>query len=161
MAKTGTAVKETANLNLRVPAVSYEMLRAIAAELETSVNTVVNAVFEYALAPKSVQLVWSDGVNVLRQLLLEAGHNQSLHMCDFTSSEWDQKSRFYRRLMDIGFIEDLRLKPSVNFPDRVLCGFRLTVTGRIVARLLQGDDPLNNFTEQFKPEATTPQEAAR
>jgi len=129
------------------------MLKEIAEHLDTSVNTVVNAVFDYVLAPKTVKFTWTEHVDALRQLLLEAGITDSTQLYDFSSSEWDQKASFYALMQEVGLIEGLQTKRSVNFADRVICSFRLTMTGRVMAHLLHHEGGFQKVSERFQPPA--------
>lgn len=122
---------------LRMPKGTHNLLTETSQQLGLPLAQVANAIFHFALTPSSFQTGWSQRVSELREIIRLIG-DRGVLLRDFTYDEWDERRRTYEWLERMGLIEELAWKRSINYSRRVICSFRVSDTGRVIAEVFKG-----------------------
>ena len=137
------ATEDSVSTYLRIPKSAADTLHGTASLLNMPVSRVVNALFHFTLAPSSFQSDWESHVKALRSAIDQRDSN-AVRLYDFTALEWSHdKHRTYTWLERTGLVEDLAWRKVTG--QRVLCSFKVSDTGRVVAEVFKNagmtDDP--------------------
>lgn len=139
---------DTVAAYLRIPRTAHGTLSATAEHLGIPLSRVTNAVFHYMLSPLWFREGWDELVRTLREHLEDHGDAVCLH--DFTARDWQSaKKQVYSQLERVGLVEDFQWRRSSAATDRILCSFKVSEAGRVIADLYKSiggmDDPDDDF----------------
>jgi hypothetical protein len=146
----------TVPMYLRVPRTANESLSEIADLLGMKMSAVTNAIFRFVMHPDWFK-DWPKHVETLRTVV-DRDKGETVCLADFSLEEWEGRSATYKRLAAMGLIDGLDFGASLSDSGRVICTFRVTDAGRVIAKLFEetgmtGDVPSD---ELLKPKNETP-----
>lgn len=123
----------TVSMYLRVPRTANEALAEIACLLDMKLSAVANVIFRFVMRPDWF-VDWPQHVETLRSVAKRERGDLAC-MADFTIKEWQQRAATFKRLAEMGLIEGLDFSTSLSDSGRVICTFRVTDAGRVIAKL--------------------------
>ena len=126
-----SASEESVSVYLRMPKSSRTTLEEMASHLRMKPSKVTNALFRFVTQPMWFE-GWTEHVAELRQIVEREG-SRKLCLHDFSVGEWQDRKRVFEWLDDMGLIEEFDFRPSVNYSGRVICSFKISDAGRVVA----------------------------
>jgi hypothetical protein len=152
MAETGQ--EGTVSMYLRVPRTANESLNEIAELLDMKLSAVANAIFRFVMRPDWFK-DWPAHVETLRNVVARDRRDTAC-LADFSIEDWQERSATFKRLGDMGLIEGLDFTKSDS--GRVICTFRVTDAGRVIAKLFEetGMTEAVRPDELLKPESESP-----
>ncbi len=133
------ATEESVSAYMRIPRSAYDTLQSTATLLNMPLAKVTNALFNFTFAPQSFQADWALHVRALRASIAEneaAKRRPNVCLYDFSAMQWDtEKHATYTWLERMGLVEDFMWRRGAN--QRVLCSFRISDTGRVIAEVFK------------------------
>jgi hypothetical protein len=128
------ALDPTVPVYLRMPRSSSESLNEIAKMLGVKPSLVANAIFRFVMYPDWF-IDWDAHVRALRSVVDRETENRCL--ADFSISDWLERRPVYDKLEQMGLIEDFDFSSSVNKTRRIICTFRVSDAGRVIAEIFK------------------------
>jgi len=128
-----SASEESVSVYLRMPKSSRTTLEEMARLLDMKPSKVTNALFRFVTQPVWFE-GWTEHVAELRKIVEREG-SRKICLHDFSVGEWQDRKRVYQWLADMGLIEEFDFRPSVNYSQRVICSFKISDAGRVVAHI--------------------------
>jgi hypothetical protein len=110
-------------------------IEAYARDLGLPMIAVTSALVSFGLAVRAgIPLdTFSDE---LRQMMGDPGEGRII-ACEFTDEQWMPRRLVYEKFCELGLIEGLRAKPSLNYADRWIVAFNVSDAGRVLADLFK------------------------
>jgi hypothetical protein len=142
---TKKATDESVSVYLRMPRTSRQTLEEMAHHLGMRPSTVTNAIFRFVTQPDWFR-GWERHVTELRAIIDRQGDGSKLCLHDFSIEEWQERRQAYHWLDRMGFIEEFTSRRSVNYSKRVICSFKISDTGRVIALIFKDtgiSDPID------------------
>jgi hypothetical protein len=145
---------------LRVASTANDALNDIAGALDMKLSAVANVILRFVMRPDWFN-DWSQHVDTLRAVVKRERPDLAC-MADFAQKEWLERSGTFKRLAEMGLIEHLDFSTSLSDSGRVICTFRVTDAGRVIARLFEesgmtktvSDDELSTKSNDGQPVAS-------
>lgn len=129
------ALDPTVPVYLRMPRSASESLNEIAETLGLKPSAVANAIFRFITYPDWF-VDWPAHVGMLRAV---ASREIDKQMClaDFSIEDWLQYRPIFKKLDEMGLIEDFDFSSSLNETRRMICTFRVSDAGRVIASIFK------------------------
>lgn len=130
------ALDPTVPVYLRMPRSASESLNEIAETLGLKPSAVANAIFRYITYPDWF-VDWQEHVKMLRAVASREIDKQ-MHLTDFSIEDWLRHYRpMFKKLDAMGLIEDFDFSSSLNETRRIICTFRVSDAGRVIANIFK------------------------
>jgi hypothetical protein len=127
--------EKSVSVYLRMPRSARNTLDEMSRHLEMKPSTVTNALFRFVTQPAWFH-GWSEHVETLRAIVERDG-GKKLCLHDFSFDEWQERRRTYDWLERMGLIEEFEWRRSYNHSSRVICSFKVSDAGRVVALIFK------------------------
>jgi hypothetical protein len=130
-----SAQEGTVAMYLRVARTANEALGKIAGHLGMKQSAVTNVILRFVLWPDWF-VDWQRHVETLRSVVAREKPDLAC-MADFNHEEWQEHYATFKRLEELGLIEQFDHTPSLSESGRIICTFHVTDAGRVIAQLFE------------------------
>jgi hypothetical protein len=137
--------EESVSVYLRMPKSSRATLEEMARHLDLKPSKVTNALFRFVTHPLWFE-GWTDYVTELRAIV-ERQRGRKICLHDFTFDEWQDRKRMYGWLERMGLIEEFDFRRSANYARRIICSFKVSDAGRVVALIFSKVGVLDDIAQ--------------
>jgi hypothetical protein len=153
------APDSTVPVYMRMQRSSSESLNEISKLLRLKPAAVANAIFRFVMYPDWFT-DWDEHVRTLRSVVDRDAEDQSC-LAGFTISEWLERRPIYDKLEKMGLIEDFDFSSSVSETRKIICTFRISDAGRVIAEIFKQTGitdaiETNELEEKPTPGGTAP-----
>ncbi|MDB5070683.1 MAG: hypothetical protein JWM87_1794 [Candidatus Eremiobacteraeota bacterium] len=131
------ANRESTVLNLRVSKSKLATFRHLSQKLGVSVNSIVNSFLMWAEVQPEERHDWIKDVQGLRELVREFKLGNPIVLEEITRDRYAQRLALCQRLQNIGYIDGYNALQNPRDPDHMICSYKLTASGMIVASALE------------------------
>jgi len=129
------ATDPTIPVYLRMPRSASESLNEIANVLGLKPSAVANAIFRFITYPDWF-VDWKQHVDMLRAVV-DRDANNRLCSADFTIADWLVYRPVFKKLDEMGLIEDFDFSSSVSETRKIIATFRVSDAGRVIAEIFK------------------------
>lgn len=110
-------------------------IEAYARDLGMPMIAVTSALVSFGLAIRS-GIPLHAFTDELSRIMGDPGEGRVV-ACEFTDRQWTPRRAVYEKFCELGLIEDLRAKPSLNYADRWIVAFHISDAGRVLVDLFR------------------------
>ena len=129
------ALDPTVPVYLRMPRSASESLSEIAETLALKPSAVANAIFRFIMHPDWF-VDWPVHVDMLRAVATREIDKQ-MCLADFSIEDWLRYRPIFKKLDEMGLIEAFDFSSSLNETRRMICTFRVSDAGRVIASIFK------------------------
>lgn len=133
---TEKAVDPTVPVYLRMPRSASASLNEIADALGLKSAAVANAIFRFITYPDWF-VDWPAHVDMLRAFAHRDANSQTAWADSFSIEDWLRYRPIFTKLHQMGLIEDFDFSSSLNEKRKVICTFRISDAGRVIAQIFK------------------------
>jgi hypothetical protein len=131
----GKATDQTVPVYLRMPRSASESLNEIAAALDLKPSAVANAIFRFIMYPDWF-VDWKAHVDMLRKVV-SRGIVDGPCQANFSVDEWLTHGPLYKKLDEMGLIENFDFSSSLSETRDIICSFSVSDAGRVIAEIFK------------------------
>ncbi len=117
-------------------------LKHLSGKYDVSVSSIVSSLLAWAETEPEQRQDWFADVETLRHLIREHGCERQLIVEELTRDVWPERKEFCDRLLAIGYIESYRPVLSRRDPSHMICSYKLSTSGWIIAKALSLEPPI-------------------
>ena len=126
-------------LNVRISTAKMATLKHLSQRLGVTVSSIVSSLLAWAESEPEQQQDWFADVEALRTIVRDGGFETEMVVEEITVDEWPGRELMCQRLQSIGYIDSYKAIVSKRDLTHMICSYKLTTSGRIVAMLLAGE----------------------
>ncbi|HET6274791.1 MAG TPA: hypothetical protein VFE16_02470 [Candidatus Cybelea sp.] len=129
-------------MNVRISGAKMATLKHLSTRYDVSVSSIVSSLLAWAETEPEQRQDWFADVEALRQLIRENGCERQMIVEELMRDEWPGRREMCERLCAIGYIDTYGAISSRRDPSHIICSYKLSTSGWIIAKALSLEPPL-------------------